>query len=160
MEKIKIADAKDIDNIVRLRVEMQIEDWYKTTGIDFSKYKDDFYSITKKHIKNKLNVSLYFAIMYIDEKAIAICGIEELYQLPQITICSNSNGRNGNIISVYTKPEFRRKKHQQKLLKYLINFSKDIGFSEFCLTTNTPNAEHIYKKLGFVMISNKYHLSL
>ena len=40
---IKIADLSDLNSIVRLRVEQQIEDWYKTSnGKDYSIYAVDF----------------------------------------------------------------------------------------------------------------------
>lgn len=96
----------------------------------------------------------------IDEKPIAMCAIEELSELPQITVCTDSDGRHGCIVSVYTKPEFRGKGYQQELIKYLLSFGKSEHFNDITLTTNTPDAEHIYQKVGFKMISNKYFLSL
>ena len=39
-------------------------------------------------------------------------------------------------------------------------FAKSKGFTEITLTTNTPDAIHIYEKFGFKEISRKYFLSL
>lgn len=161
MLMIKIADCTDIDNITALRVEQQIEDWNKTALIkDFSKYSDSFTSITKNHLLKNLNKSVYFVIMYLKNSPIAMCALEETYELPQITICEKPHSRFGSLVSVYTKPDFRGKGCQQKLLKELLNFAKQQGFTDITLTTNTADAKHIYKKLGFEYISDKYYLKI
>lgn len=159
--KIKIADASDIDGIAALRVEQQIEDWNYTAGNkDFSKYAEDFEVITKSYLLSRLNKSIYFALMYIDGSPIAMCALEEADTLPQITFCENKDLRCGSIVSVYTKPDFRSKGYQQKLLKALLNLAKEESFGEITLTTNTPDAKHIYEKSGFEYISDKYYLKL
>lgn len=47
MNKTVIATFENIDDIVDLRVKMQIEDWSKTLGKDFSCYSHEFAQITK-----------------------------------------------------------------------------------------------------------------
>lgn len=160
MEKIIIAQYEDIDNITDLRVEQQIEDWENTLGKNFKNYASVFSEITKKHLLLKLNKSIFFSMMYIDDFPVAMCALEELDDLPQITVCSDDNGRHGCIVSVYTKVAYRGNGYQQKLIKLLLDFAKQKGFSDITLTTNTPYAKHIYEKAGFRYISNKYFLSL
>ena len=155
-----IATSNNIDDIVALRVEMQIEDWNNTLSKDFSCYSSEFAKITKKHLIEKLNKSIYFAIMYLDDEAIAMCALEELSELPQITVCSDKNGKHCCLVSVYTKPNYRGKGYQQQLIKYLLDFAKSENFNDITLTTNTPDAVHIYEKVGFKLISNKYFLNL
>lgn len=155
-----IATDANIDDIVGLRVKMQIEDWSTTLNKDFNCYANQFSEITRRHIETRLNKSIYFAMMYLDEKPIAMCAIEELSELPQITVCTDSNGRHGCIVSVYTEPEYRGNGYQQELIRYLLDFAKTEHFNDITLTTNTPDAAHIYKKVGFKMISNKYFLAL
>lgn len=155
-----IATDTNINDIVDLRVEMQIEDWSTTLGKDFSCYTNQFSKITRRHIEKRLNQSIYFAMMYLKDKPIAMCAIEELSELPQITICTDCNGRHCSVVSVYTKPEYRGNGYQQELIRYLLDFAKTKHFNDITLTTNTPDAAHIYKKVGFEMISNKYFLSL
>ncbi len=160
MRELIIAEEKHIKDIVTLRVEMQIEDWNNTLNKDFSSYASEFAAITENHICNRLNKSLYFAIMYLENTPIALCGIEELMELPQITICTEKSGRHGCIVSVYTKPKYRGNGCQQELLNYLLDKAKKENFNDITLTTNTPDAVHIYEKIGFTQISNKYFLSL
>ena len=52
MNKTAIATFENIDDIVDLRVEMQIEDWNKTLGKDFSCYSDEFAQTTKNHLED------------------------------------------------------------------------------------------------------------
>ena len=111
-----IATANNIDDIVALRVEMQIEDWNNTLFKDFSCYSNEFAKITRKHLIEKFNKSIYFAIMYLDDEPIAMCALEELYELQQITVCSEKNGRHCCLISVYTKPNYRGNGYQQQLI--------------------------------------------
>lgn len=161
MLNIKIAELSDIDSIATLRVEQQIEDWNHTAADkDYSKYAEGFKIITKNYLLSRLNKSIYFALMYIDASPIAMCALEESGSLPQITLCENKDLRCGSIVSVYTKPDFRGRGYQQRLLKSLLSFAKETGFGEITLTTNTPDAKHIYEKSGFEYISDKYYLKL
>lgn len=160
MNKTAIATFENIGDIVDLRVEMQIEDWHNTWGKDFSCYSDEFAQITRKHLENKLNRSIFFAVMYMDDKPVAMAALEELSELPQITVCNDKNGRHCCLVSVYTKPDYRGKGYQQKVIKRLLAFAKSKGFTEITLTTNTPDAIHIYEKFGFKKISSKYFLGL
>ena len=98
--------------------------------------------------------------MYFDDEVIAMCAIEELFELPQITVCTDDKGRHGCVVSVYTKPEYRGNGYQQQLIRYLLDFAKKQHFNDITLTTNTPDAMHIYEKVGFERISNKYFLTL
>lgn len=53
MNKTSMATFENIDDIVDLRVEMQIEDWNETLGKNFSCYSDEFEQITKSHLEIK-----------------------------------------------------------------------------------------------------------
>lgn len=160
MEGIMIASEEQLEDIVSLRIEMQIEDWNTTLNQDFSYFADPFANITRKHIQERLNQSIYFAIYYQNGKAVAICAVEELSELPQITMCAGSKGRHGRLVSAYTRPEFRGRGYQQNLTEYLLDFAKKKNFMDITLTTNTPDAAHIYEKSGFHQTSSKYFLSL
>lgn len=160
MKRIVVADDSHIDAISKLRVEQQIEDWHKTSGKSFEEYADEFLKITKEHLTAKLNKSLYFVLMYIDDLPVAMCALEELGELPQITACSEKNHRHGWISSVYTKPLYRGNGYQQELIRVLLDLAEDKGFTEITLTTNSPDAKHIYEKFGFEYISDKYYLDL
>lgn len=124
MKSIIMAKDENIDDIVSLRVKMQVEDWNFTLHKDFSVYADRFYDITKNYVKERLNQSLYFAMMYLEDNPVAMCGLEETAELPQITVCTERSGRHGCMVSVYTRPEYRCRGYQQETIKYLLNFAK------------------------------------
>lgn len=161
MINTKIADMSDLESIARFRVEQQIEDWNKTNpGRDYSKHYKEFYSVTKEYLVNNLNKTIYFAMTYLDNRAVAMCALEKSSELPQITICEKPSSLHGSIVSVYTKPEYRCRGYQQALIKMLLRFASDTGFTDITLTTNTEDAKHIYKKAGFRYISDKFYLAL
>lgn len=161
MIQIKTAGIEDIENIAQLRALQQIEDWENTDKEKyFSQYRQEFIALTAEYLHKQLNRSIYFEIMYDGSKAIAICAIEEIKGLPQVTACITKSARAGSLAGVYTLPEHRGKGFQQMLLRCLLDYARSIGFSTITLTTNTPDAKHIYKKLGFKYISDKLYLSL
>ena len=122
---IKIADLSDLNQIVRLRVKQQIEDWSKTSnGKDYSIFADEFEIITKNYICKRLNKTLYFALMYIDETAVSMCALEIVDNLPpQITVCENTSDKSAELVSVYTAPEYRGRGYMQILLDYFLDFA-------------------------------------
>lgn len=160
MEDIVIASEEQLEDIVSLRIEMQMEDWNTTLNQDFSYYADPFANITRKHIQERLNHSIYFALLYRDGEAAAMCAVEELSELPQITMCTGTKGKHGRIVSAYTRPEFRGRGYQQALTEHLLGFAREKNFIDITLTTSTPDAAHIYEKSGFHQTSSKYFLEL
>lgn len=158
--KILIATDENIGDIVKLRVEMQIEDWKKTLDKDCMLYSEEFAQITKRYLVKHLNQSIFFAIFYIKNEPIAMAAIEQHNELPQITICTNKKGKHCSLVSVYTVPSNRGNGYQQQVIAYLLEFAKSKGFTDITLTTNTLDAIHIYEKFGFKHISEKYFLSL
>ena len=115
---IRIADKCDIDIIAELRTEQQIEDWnFTSSDKDYSAYADEFFILTKDYLSENLNSNIYFAIMLIGEIPVAMCAIQTLILLPQITACEVLNAKAGEVVSVYTRKEYRGKGYQQKLLR-------------------------------------------
>lgn len=58
-QEMIIATNCNIDDIVELRVEMQIEDWNNTLSKDFSCHSIEFAKITKNHLIENL-INQYF----------------------------------------------------------------------------------------------------
>ncbi len=157
--EIKIVTADDIDIITDMRVKQQIENWSSTyPDKDYNIYTDDFFKITKKHIEPKLNKTMFFALMYLDKEPVATCGFEIMDSLPQITICENTNAKFAELIGVYTYPNHRCNGYQQKLISFLIEYAVTLGITDMILSSNSQYAKHVYEKVGFEYLADKYYL--
>lgn len=66
------------------------------------------------------------------------------------------NGIVGNVLNVYTKPEYRRKGLAGKLLKMLLEDSEKMGL-DFVELKATDSGYSLYKSIGFEDAVSKYH---
>ena len=138
--KIEMANNEDIEELSKLRILQQKDDWKK-------EYEDktNLYEKTRRYLNKHLNKDIYFFIVKKDNKIIAKCGIQIIEYLPQC----NDNGLTGYICDVFTIPEYRRKGFQTKLLKECIEFARKKEVKMIQLSTDNPEAISIYKKMSF-----------
>ena len=57
-------------------------------------------------------------------------------------------------------PAHRGRGYQQALMQELLQMARERGFGDVTLTTNRPDAIHVYEKAGFRHVSDKYFLKL
>ena len=137
----KIAEYKDIEELSRLRIMQQKDDWKELyPGKD-----KEFYNITKGYLEEHLNKDVFFFIEIIDNKIVATCGLQVIKYMPQ---CVES-GIEGYICDVFTLKEYRKKGIQTNLIKECIKFAKENNIIELKLSSDNPNAIKIYKEQGF-----------
>lgn len=158
-DRIVRADLSHVDVIADMRVAQQVENWTNILQQDFAVFAAQYRVVTKEYLHRRMNHSLFFVIKYADNEPVAMCALEEQDELPPITVCMD-NKRHGWIVSVYTKPEHRGKGYQQALMKELLQLARERGFGDVTLTTNRPDAIHVYEKAGFQHTSDKYFLKL
>lgn len=158
-DRIIRADLSHIDVIAEMRVAQQVENWTNILDRDFAVYAEQYRLMTVSHLQRRLNHSLFYVLKYVDNKPVAMSALEELDELPPITVCMD-NKRHGWIVSVYTRPEHRGRGYQQALMKELLKLARERGFGDVTLTTNRPDAIHVYEKAGFQHTSDKYFLKL
>ena len=157
--RIVRADLSHIDAITDMRVAQQVEHWTHTLDKDFSVYAEQYRRVTEGYLRRRLNHSLLYVLKYVDNEPVAMCALEEQDELPPITVCID-NKRHGWVVSVYTKPEHRGRGYQQALMQELLQMARERGFGDVTLTTNRPDAIHVYEKAGFRHVSDKYFLKL
>lgn len=157
--RIVRADLSHIDVIADMRVAQQVENWTNILDKDFGVYAAQYREVTVSYLRRRLNHSLFYVIKYVDNEPVAMSALEEQDELPPITVCME-NKRHGWVVSVYTKPEHRGKGYQQALMKELLQMARERGFGDVTLTTNRPDAIHVYEKAGFQHTSDKYFLKL
>ncbi|MBE5795979.1 MAG: GNAT family N-acetyltransferase [Clostridiales bacterium] len=158
-DRIVRADLSHIEAITDMRVRQQVEHWTRTLGEDFSVYAAHYREVTASYLRRRLNHSLFYVIKYVDNEPVAMCALEEQDELPPITVCVE-NKRHGWVVSVYTMPEHRGRGYQQALMQELLQMARERGFGDVTLTTNRPDAIHVYEKAGFRHVSDKYFLKL
>lgn len=123
LDNIKII-PKDRRNVITLK--------HSITG--FSKFLSKFF----KSIKNSIEENPYFDILINNEK------IGEL----NLSIISNTEL---NIVWIEIRDDYRGRGYAQSILKSLIKFAKENKFKKITLEVPgvSPDAKHIYEKLGF-----------
>lgn len=157
--RIVRADLSHIDAIADMRVAQQVENWTNILDKDFAVYAEQYREVTIGYLRRRLNHSLFYVVKYVKDEPVAMCALEEQDELPPITVCME-NKRHGWIVSVYTKPDHRGNGYQQDLMKELLKMARERGFGDVTLTTNRPDAIHVYEKAGFRHTSDKYFLKL
>ena len=138
----RIAKYEDIEEISKLRVMQQKDDWKEL----YPNKDKEFYIITKNYLKEHLNKDIFFFIETIENKIVATCGLQVIKYMPQ---CVES-GIEGYICDVFTLKEYRRKGIQTNLIKECIKFSKKNNIIELNLSSDNPEAIRIYQGQGFV----------
>ena len=138
--KIEMANNEDIEELSKLRVLQQKDDWQE-------EYEDkmDLKETTKKYLNTHLNKDIYFFIIRENNKIVATCGLQIIEQLPQC----NNNGLMGYICNVFTRKEYRKRGIQTNLLNKCIDFANKKDVKMIQLSTDNPEAISIYKKIGF-----------
>lgn len=137
----RIAKNEDIEEISRLRIMQQKDDWKEL----YPNKDEEFYEVTKKYLEEHLNKDIFFFIEIIDNKIIATCGLQVIKYMPQ---CVKS-GVEGYICDVFTLKEYRRKGIQTNLIKECIKFAKKNNIIELKLSSDNPEAIRIYQEQGF-----------
>ena len=138
----RIAKYEDIEEISKLRVMQQKDDWKEL----YPNKDEEFYIITKKYLEEHLNKDIFFFIESIENKIVATCELQVIKYMPQ---CVES-GIEGYICDVFTLKEYRRKGIQTNLIKECIKFSKKNNIIELKLSSDNPESIRIYQGQGFI----------
>ena len=75
----RIAKNEDIEEISRLRIMQQKDDWKEL----YPNKDEEFYEVTKKYLEEHLNKDIFFFIEIMDNKIIATCGLQVIKYMPQ-----------------------------------------------------------------------------
>lgn len=138
----RMAQNEDIEQLSKLRILQQKEDWQEEYPIG----KDnEFYEATKNYLTEQLNKQIFFFLEIEDNQIIAHCGLQIMNYMPQCV----TNGREGFLCDVFTLKEDRRKGIQTNLLQESLKFAQKNNLTIIKLETDNPEAIKIYQKLGF-----------
>ena len=135
------ANKNDIDELIRLRLAFITED----SGALSSRQEQCIEEQLRDYFNRKLEKEL-IAFVARDEKRIVAVAYLLLMEMP--ANARLQNGLYGEVLNVYTLPEYRGKGLCTTLMQLLIEYGKKCGLGCIDLSA-TENGYPIYAKLGF-----------
>lgn len=142
------ATINDIDALVQMRLDYLTEDYGSLTNEQITKMKASLPDYYRNHLNEDLLV--YVA----REHNIIACCFLLISEKPANP--SFINGRTGNVLNVYTKPEYRKQGIAGKLMEQLITEAGALGL-DYVELKSTEDGYRLYKSLGFSEEQSRYH---
>lgn len=146
--KVEIADLKDINELVQMRLDYLTEDYGGLTEIQSEKIRNQL----PMYYHNHLNKDLFVYVVRFEK--IISCSFLLVSQKPANP--SFINGMTGTVLNVYTKPEFRKKGIAGKIMEFLIFDAKKMKL-DFIELKATDDGYNLYKSVGFEDSFSEYH---
>ena len=142
------ATKEDIDELVKLRIAYMVD--------DFGGVSDHEKECMEKQLPDYFNRKLgdeLIAFVAKDGNRIVSVAYLHIIEMPANSILLN--GLYGEVLSVYTEPEYRGKGLCTKLMQNLIDYGKKRGLGRVDLSA-TKEGYPIYVKMGFVEKEQRY----
>lgn len=142
------ASKDDIKELVRLRIAYMID--------DFGGVSDHERECMEKQLPDYFNRKLgneLIAFIAKDDNRIVAVAYLHIIEMPANSILLN--GLYGEVLNVYTEPEYRGKGLCTQLIKNLIEYGKKRGLGRVDLSA-TKEGYPIYKKVGFFDKEHRY----
>ena len=142
------ASKDDIKELVRLRIAYMIDDF---GGISDHE-KECMEKQLPDYFTRKLGNELIAFIAKDDNQIVSVAYLH-IIEMPANSILLN--GLYGEVLNVYTEPEYRGKGLCTQLIKNLIEYGKKRGLGRVDLSA-TKEGYPIYKKVGFFDKEHRY----
>lgn len=142
------ADFSDIDELVRLRIAYMIDDF----GYVSDKEREGMQRQLPDYFTRKLGTEL-IAFAAREERRIVSVAYLHVIEMPANS--KTLNGLYGDVLSVYTEPEYRGRGLCTKLMQDLVAYGRVIGLDRIDLKA-TSEGLPIYKKVGFTEKEARY----
>ena len=142
------ATKDDIDELIRLRIAYMIDDFGSVTDQE----REGMEKQLPDYFERKLGTEL-IAFVARDAGRIVSVAYLHIIEMPANSILLN--GLYGDVLSVYTEPEYRGKGLCTKLMKNLMEYGRKRGLGRIDLLA-TDNGYPIYAKLGFKDKEHRY----
>lgn len=142
------ATKEDIKELVRLRIAYMEDDF----GSVSDKEKECMEKQLPDYFTRKLGDELV-AFIVREEKRIVSVAYLHIIEMPASTVVLS--GLVGEVLNVYTEPEYRGKGFSTQLIKNLLEYAKKRELSRVDLSA-TKEGYSIYKKVGFIDKDHRY----
>lgn len=148
---IREAALEDIRELVKIRLDYLNEDFKGLTDGQTQKLKEELPGYFTEHIGRDL-------VVYIAEEAGEIISSVFLLMIEKPANPNFMTGRIGELLNVYTNPEYRRQGIAGKLLSMSIESAKKKKLS-FLELKASEEGYPLYKKMGFEEV-NSWHRAM
>ena len=142
------ATKEDIDELIRMRIEYMIDDF----GSVSDKEREGMERQLPDYFSRKLGTEL-IAFVAKEGKRIVSVAYLHIIEMPANSILLN--GLYGEVLSVYTEPEYRGQGLCTQLMKNLVEYGRETGLGRVDLSA-TSKGYPIYKKIGFADKEARY----
>ena len=142
------ADKNDINELIRMRIAYMADDFGSVSDIE----KESMEKQLPDYFERKINTELVAFVARDGEMIVSVAYLH-IIEMPANSILLN--GLYGEVLSVYTMPEYRGKGLCSTLMKNLVDCARDRGLGRIDLSA-TKEGYPIYKKLGFEDKEHRY----
>lgn len=142
------ASKDDIEQLIRLRIAYMID--------DFGGISDHEKECMEKQLPDYFNRKLGDELIaFVAKEGNRIVSVAYLHIIEMPANSILLNGLYGEVLSVYTEPEYRGKGLCTKLIQNLVDYGKKRGLGRVDLSA-TKEGYPIYAKVGFVDKEQRY----
>lgn len=142
------ATKEEIDQLTELRIAYILEDQKRVSADHMQIMKETIPLYFGKHLNKDC-----FGFVARDGKTVAAVALLQVIEKPANP--NFINGLVGEVLSVYTRPDYRRQGLCLNLMKLLIEHAKEKGLDKLQLKA-TEDGYPVYKKAGFLNSESKY----
>ena len=143
-----IATKEDIKELIRMRIAYMIDDFGSVSDIE----RKGMETQLPDYFNRKLGTEL-IAFVAKDEDRIVSVAYLHIIEMPANSLLLN--GLYGEVLSVYTEPDYRGKGLCSKLMNNLVEYGKNKGLGRIDLSA-TDDGYPIYAKIGFKEKDHRY----
>lgn len=143
-----MATKKDIPELIDLRIAYMTDDFGKITEHE----KEGMRKQLPDYFERKLGNELIAFVARSNEKNISAAYLQIIEMPANVMLL---NGLYGEVLSVYTEPEYRGKGICTQLIKNLLEYGKKAGLGRVDLSA-TKEGYPVYKKVGFTDKKSRY----
>ena len=142
------AGINDISELVRLRIAYMIDDFGSITEEE----RKGMETQLPDYFSRKLGTELIAFVAKDGDKIVSVAYLH-IIEMPANSILLN--GLYGEVLSVYTEPDYRGKGICTKLMNNLVEYGRKIGLGRIDLSA-TDEGYPIYAKVGFKDKEHRY----
>ena len=142
------AIKEDVNELIRMRIAYMMDDYGSVTDQErkgMETHLPDYFS-------RKLGTELIAFVAKDGERIVSVAYLH-IIEMPANSVLLN--GLYGEVLSVYTEPDYRGKGICTKLMKNLVEYGKKIGLGRIELLA-TDEGYPIYAKVGFKDKEHRY----